>query len=360
MDNQALQKIKDIIAGSQSTAIIVGANPSIDQMAAALSFYLSLQAQGKAVSVISPTQPIVEVSSLVGIDKVATSNESAGGDLVVSFPYREGEIEKVSYTIDNNLLNIVVKAGELGLNFSEQDVVFKRGSSKPTLVIAIGITSLHDVESNFPQGSLGDVPIINIDNKRENEGYGSMILVSAKFSSLSEQVADLMLNLSYDFDVDVAQNLLSGITNATNNFQSQTTSYLAFEIASILLKKGAQRMQNSLQAQAAVPQSRPSFVQAQSQQVQPLPAQPQPQQRQKEERQDRREAIREALRAQSQTRQHDQRTQSQRPERGFQQAQGPISPQQVQQPQLQPKQQNDQKPPSDWLTPKVYKGSSSV
>jgi len=31
------------------------------------------------------------------------------GDLVVPFPYREGEIEKVSYTRDDNFLNIVVR-----------------------------------------------------------------------------------------------------------------------------------------------------------------------------------------------------------------------------------------------------------
>ncbi len=363
MDNQALQKIKDIIAGSQSTVIAVGANPSVDQMAAALSFYLTLQSQGKTVSIISPTQPIVELSSLVGIDKVSTASQSNGGDLVVSFPYREGEIEKVSYTIENNLLNIVVKAGELGLNFSEQDVIYKRGSSKPTLVIAVGISSLRSLEAIFSQDALIDVPIINIDNTRENEGYGSMILVSAKFSSLSEQVADLMLNLNYDFDVDTAQNLLSGVTTATNNFQSPSTSYLAFEIASILLKKGAQRQPGvAVQPQPMAPQpvrqslSQPAIQQQSHQQGNNN------NNRRGEDRQDRREAIREALRAQSQTRQHDQRDQQPRQDRGFQQQQPQAQAQQPQQiaPSQQPKQQNDPKPPSDWLTPKVYKGSSSV
>jgi hypothetical protein len=71
--------------------------------------------------------PLVEVSSLVGIDEVKTTLGEASGDLVVSFPYREGEIEKVSYTRDDNFLNIVVKAGEKGLNFDEKDVKFTRG-----------------------------------------------------------------------------------------------------------------------------------------------------------------------------------------------------------------------------------------
>ena len=68
MDNQALQKIKDTIASSQQVTIAVSQNPTIDQMAAALSLSLSLQAQSKKVTVVSPTEPIVELSSLVGID----------------------------------------------------------------------------------------------------------------------------------------------------------------------------------------------------------------------------------------------------------------------------------------------------
>ncbi len=363
MDNQALQKIKDTIASASKVSIAVSATPSVDQMAAALALSLSLQSQGKSVTVVSPTEPIVELSSLVGIDKVKTSNEGTGGDLVVSFPYREGEIEKVSYTIENGSLNIVVKAGEMGLTFSEQDVQFKRGSDKPELLFTIGAARLSDVEGMFPEGSLQDVTVINIDNSSENEGFGAMVLVSPRFSSLSEQMADLMLNLGYDIDVDASQNLLSGIINATNNFQNPNTSYLAFEVASILMKKGAVRAEArpavSTQPQFQRQQPRP---QMQNQQPMRQPQQPRPQQQSqpRDDRQDRRDAIREALRAQSQNRNNDQR--QDQPRREERQPQQPRQAQQQptqMQPQ-QPVQQSDQKPPSDWLTPKVYKGSTSV
>ncbi|CAN5182716.1 hypothetical protein BH09PAT1_BH09PAT1_2060 [soil metagenome] len=364
MDNQALQKIKDTIAAGQQVSIAVSQNPNIDQMAAALSLSLSLQAQGKKVTVVSPTEPIVELSSLVGIDKVKTSNEGSAGDLVVSFPYREGEIEKVSYTIENGSLNIVVKAGEAGLTFSEQDVQFKRGADKPELLFTIGVARMADIEGIFSAESLQDVTIINIDNNSTNEGYGTMVLVSPKFSSLSEQVADLMLNLGYEIDVDASQNLLSGIITATNNFQIPTTSYLAFEIASILMKKGAVRPNSSRvnqpqpQVQAPV---RPQVQNAPMRQPQQQrPQQPRPQQQpqpQREDRQDRRDAIREALRVQSQNRNEQKQEQPRRDD--FQNQQPRPQPQAQQQPQ-QDVVQSDQKPPSDWLTPKVYKGSSSV
>src|SRR4051794_27166527 len=102
MDNLTFTKIKESIDAHQKIAIAVVANPTIDQMAAGLALYLSMQGAEKELSIATPNAPLVEVSSLVGIDKVTTSLGGDGGDLIVSFPYREGEIEKVSYTRDDN------------------------------------------------------------------------------------------------------------------------------------------------------------------------------------------------------------------------------------------------------------------
>jgi len=369
MDNQALQKIRDTFASSQQVTLIVGKNPSVDHMAAALSLYLSLAAKGKKATVISPTEPIVELSSLVGIDKVKMNPEGSGGDLVVSFPYREGEIEKVSYTIEGESLNIVVKAGEAGLTFSEQDVVFKRGSDKIDLIVTIGVSQLSGVSDVLSQDIMKDVAIINIDNSSQNEGFGSMVLVSPKFSSLSEQVADLMLNLELEMDADIAQNLMLGLIAGTNNFQNASTSYLAFEIAGILLKRGATRAQATPSQSAPTQPAGQMFPRQNLQRPQNVPrpaSQSQQAPQQREDRQDRRDAIRDALRAQSQVRNEQrpftprndrpQPQQQQRPES----VQPQIQSQQMQQSEPTRQQQSDQKPPSDWLTPKVYKGSSSV
>lgn len=305
MDNASLQRIKDTIAKSSSIIVAVSANPTVDQMAGALSLYLTFSNLNKKVSVLSPTAPIVELSSLVGIDKVKASADGSSGDLVVSFPYREGEIEKVSYTIDDGFLNIVVKAGEQGLTFSESDVLFKRGADKADLIFTVGVSSMDEISSLLSDEAFKDTITINIDNSSQNTGYGDVVLVSPKFSSLSEQVADLLLNLEMDIDIDVAQNLMSGVTTATENFQNPNTSYLAFEIAAILMKRGAVRTQ---------PQS----------QAQQLPR-------------------------------RDQRPDQSREPRAHR-------PQQQNQPRQEQKQDNrgGQKPPSDWLTPKVYKGSTSV
>lgn len=250
MDNQTLQKIKDLLAKYQNISIVVAANPSIDQMGAGLGLYLVLQQAGKNVNVVCPTPPTVEISSLVGINKLQTALNSNNtinqtGDLIVSFPYQEGEIEKVSYTLDSGQLNIVVKAGAKGLSFSDKDVSFKRSAlaapaiAVPLLIFAIGVSRLADL------GNTSGASIINIDNKTTNENYGEVIVVAPKFSSVSEQVADFLtlMEPQINIDADAAQNMLSGIAFATNDFTTAKTSYLAFEMAGILMRKGAVRSQ---------------------------------------------------------------------------------------------------------------------
>jgi hypothetical protein len=327
MDNAIIQRLKDALSKSNAIGVVVGYNPSVDQMAAALSLYLSLRQANKQVTVASPEVPLVEVSSLVGIDKVQTNLGGDAGDLVVSFPYVEGEIEKVSYTLEEGFLNIIVKAGENGLSFDDRDVRFIRGSGTVDLLIVVGTPRLSDLGELLGGDKLKNAQVINIDNKSENQGFGDIVLVAPQASSVSEEVADVLLSLGLAVDQDIAQNLMSGIINATSNFQDPRTTSLAFEAAAVLLKRGAIRRQEVKQPEA-------HFA-------------PQPQQQQQEQRrfQD----------AQS----FEDRMPTTQPQRQQQRYQEEEQPQPQRQPQQQPKVDED-KAPIDWLTPKVYKGSSNV
>lgn len=241
MDGFSVKELNEAIEKAKSIGIAVGEHHGIDDMAAALSLFLSLKNFGANVGISSPVEPIVELSSLVGIDKVKNNFESHDGSLVVSFPYQEGEIEKISYTMEEGLLNIVVKPSEAGLSFSEKDVIFKRIGEQPDLLIVIGTPRLSDLGGLFNPEKLKDSTVVNIDNKNENQGYGDIAMASVKASSVSELVADIILSLNLPMDQDSAQNLMYGLVFATDNFQKPTSSPLAFEIGSILMKKGAIR-----------------------------------------------------------------------------------------------------------------------
>lgn len=333
MDNQLLQNLKETIEKSEQIAIAVGKNPTLDQMAAALSLYLTLQAANSKVMIVSASEPIVEIASLVGIDQVKTVFASGNGDLIVSFPYNEGEIEKVSYTMDDNFLNIVVKSGENGLTFDEKSVKFKRGGSAPNLLFVIGTPEMNELEDVFAPEMLENAMVVNIDNSAQNTGFGNIVLVSPKFSSLSEQIADLILSLGYEMDLDTAQNLLAGISQATNNFQNPNTTYLAFEIAAILMKKGAVRLHRSQQRSIAPNQSQIN-PQRTNQGRQNQSARPTQQQAQRYPAQNQQQAQKQPERHTQQAAQQQSSTSR------------PAAP--------------AVNPPADWLTPKVYKGSTDL
>jgi hypothetical protein len=358
MDNQAASRVKDLLAKNDKIAIVVGQNPSLDQMAGALSLSLALQRTGKTVAVASPSEPIVANSSLVGIDKVKTVLAGDGGDLIVSFPYKEGEIEKVSYTLENGYLNIVVKAAEEGLSFEQQDVIFKRSGGMPSLLFVVGTARLSDLGALFDAEALKNTTVINIDNKSDNQGFGDVVLVSQQASSVSELVANLLTSLQLDIDQDMAQNLMSGLADATNNFQNSNTSFLAFEMAAVAMKKGARRL---IQPVVKTPESSKSpfgpFT---------MP-QPKPQQQSRVHQQPMHKPNRDVQKPwEPKPQQQPQQSRSQSP---FTQP-APVAQQQMQQPNMQqprPIQQVEHKEvkeepetPSDWLSPKVYKSSTLI
>jgi hypothetical protein len=321
MDNATIQRLKETISKSNNIGVVVGRDPSVDEMAATLSLYLLLKETKKKISVASPTDPIVELSSLVGINRVQRSLGGESSDLVVSFPYVEGEIEKVSYTLEEGSLNIIVKAAESGLSFDEKDVKYTHGSGSIDLLFVVGTPRLADIGDVFGAQKLSDIKIVNIDNKEENQGFGDIVLVSPQFSSVSEQVAEFAFSLGLRIDQDMAQNLLSGITTATKNFQDPRTTSLALEMAGLMMKRGATRVRS-----VAGGSERQNGQSATGPFTQQEPARQAPAARQEPAEQT----------------QAPVRTQAPRP---------------VAQP--EPDSQEDDTPPVDWLAPKVYKGSSN-
>ncbi|OIP57943.1 MAG: hypothetical protein COX79_05760 [Candidatus Levybacteria bacterium CG_4_10_14_0_2_um_filter_36_16] len=244
---KAFESLTSELLSSQTVGIVVGENATIDKMAAGLSLYLSLSAGGKNVQIISKSNPTVEVSNLVGIDRVGKNFEGNTKILTISVPYREGEIEKVSYNIEKDKLNVNLFAEENGISFSERDVEFIGKGSTPSLVIALGIPSAEKLQ----EVSGPEVKIVNIDTSLSNTQFGDIVLVDSSFSSFSEIVSEIIKSLGLPMDQDIAQNLLDGITYATNNFTSPSTSAYAFGAAGILLMNGAKRTINAPKINAA-------------------------------------------------------------------------------------------------------------
>lgn len=232
------EQIKELIDSSESIGIVVSENQDIDIVAAALGLYLVLKSNGKNVQVVSKKTPAVEVSNLVGVDKILKNFAGNIKILTISVPYREGEIEKVSYNIEDTRLNVNLFAETEGITFDEKDIQYIRKGSQPSTIITVGVANEGELSGLV---DLKGAKTIHLDKNPLSSLFGDVSIVDPSFSSLSEIVAELVKELSLGYDLDAFQNLLDGITYATRNFTSQTASPYAFEAAGFLLQNGAKR-----------------------------------------------------------------------------------------------------------------------
>lgn len=238
MFNAQITKVNDLVSQAQSVAIVVDSDhATFDSMAAALALSLSLEKAKKKATVFSKTPPTVGLSSLVGINKVRQDSMQTGGSgLVISLPYKQGAIEKISYDIVGDKINLTVVPGPSGLDFTTEDITYQTPSETIDAIIAIGVAAEGGLSFDMQEA-----PLMNIDHNPANTGYGTVALVDERSSSNCELVAKILRELNLPIDADIAQNLLSGIIEKTDNFQDEHTSASAFELAGFLIQQGAVR-----------------------------------------------------------------------------------------------------------------------
>lgn len=305
--DQELREIQTLISSAQNILVLTRANPTLDGMAASLALYLALTKMGKTVNVASPSAPIVELGNLVGINKV--KNTLGSKNLVISFPYVEGAVEKVSYDIENGKFNLVIQPKPGVEPLSPSEVQYLTSAAGTDLVFVVDtpqIENLGELYSEKPE-LYSQAPLINIDSHQENSHFGRVNLVNSRFSSSSEIVGLLLKNLAVEFDGDIATNLLAGISWATDNFSSPEVGASTFELAALCLRSGAVRPKVGL----------------------PVEEKKTPEEKKKE-------SLLEELRTIS----------------------AKTPPQVVRDD--RPRPQEDKQPPTDWLKPKIYKGSTQI
>ncbi len=235
-------RIAQILNEKQSIAICLPQNPNLDAVAAATGLYLTRLHMGKQAG-IACLDVINPQFDLVGQDKIQTTMVAEGNTLVVSFPYQDGAVDKVTYNIENDRFNLLIQPKEGVEKLNHNGVKFRYTGGKADVIITIyapTLNSLGDLYNNQKDQFTG-VEIINIDRHFTNNGYGTVNVVDKKAASISEIVISLLRSLNAKMDKDAASNFYAGIVAATNNFSSHAVSAQTFESSAFLLNSGAQK-----------------------------------------------------------------------------------------------------------------------
>jgi hypothetical protein len=219
----------------------------------------------KDVVVAMESQPLVEVSNLVGIDKVKT--EFGGGkDLTIVYrPYNMGDFVSVAYNEDPGTQPGVID-DSFKLTITPRDgytpdpknfqFVYGGGSGTPAdfdLVVTVEILEPTQAGKLFNADLFAKASIINIDNHDPNRDYGKFNLVEPDAASLSEIVTFFLRAINAQLDADIASNLYQGIMQATQNFQTPKVAAATFEAAAICLRNGAKKTTRSTDPSQSIP-----------------------------------------------------------------------------------------------------------
>lgn len=221
--------------------ILLPHQADLDMMAAALAFYSSLSQMGKQVKIVCPEKITVEKSNLVGVSKITDNLGKEGKNLIISFPYVEGSIEKVSYNIQNQRFNLVIEPKGDKLIFRQDQVEFSWGGGEVDnfdLIFTIGVSEMASLGTfqRPVEKLLQEKTAVIINNKPVDFDFGTLRIINPNNSSLSEMMVLLLSGLNLPFDQDIAGNLLAGIKEKTANF-SQNVTADSFEAAAICMRK---------------------------------------------------------------------------------------------------------------------------
>lgn len=182
----------------------------------------------------------VEFNRLVGVNEI--KKELGSRDLTIRFPnYPADNIERVSADVDNDefFLRVIPKPGFESPKENQIDISYS-GVSADTVIMVGGANETH-----FPalsSDSLGDAKLVHIGTKELSTSQDRGILSFAQpAASSSEIVTSLIKESGLNIDADIATNLLMGIEDGTNKFESGEVNAETFEAAAYLMRQGGTR-----------------------------------------------------------------------------------------------------------------------
>lgn len=238
-----IAELKNLLPNAKNILIAVPTGVSIDKLAAGLSLFLTLESAGKQVSIVCDDNILVGQAHLFGIDHVGkTLPSTTGGNLTLTLEgvaASDGTVpalEKLDWFAENNNLNLVfhVLPGQI---FQPAKIIPKYQGSGFDLIFTVGAANLNDLGNVYTQNqnAFSGTHVVNIDTQTSNSSFGQTNVLDSNASSASEVMVNLLSDLGYSLDADKASNLLIGIFDATNNLlDSKVTADTYMAVANCL------------------------------------------------------------------------------------------------------------------------------
>jgi len=223
-----------LIQEAKNVCIIPSQTNEPESLTAALALFYTLKELGKNVNLIIEKFPEKLNFLIPSIDYISSPK-----NFVISVPRAMADVSQIYYEKNDDSLKIhlTIDKGHI----KKDDISFYFSEAKPNLVITLGI---QDLQSQLASqlnsfGFLLDTPIINIDADATNKKFGQVNIIQQ--TSLAEIVAGMAATLSVNgIKKETANCLLAGLVLHYENFKNSFANADIFNLASHLIKQGAQ------------------------------------------------------------------------------------------------------------------------
>ena len=238
-DKNAKQQIVDTINDVDNVLVTVNANPSVDELSAALGFTLLLNKMKKhATAVFSGAIP----PAITFLDPEKTFENTADSlrDFIIALDKEKAD--HLRYKVDGDFVKIFITPYRTTI--TSDDLDFSQGDYNVEAVIAIGVQNESDLDAALTDHGkiLHDATVASISIGSLDSTFGSVNWHQGDASSYSELLVGLSDALRTDkslIDEQIATAFLTGIVAATDRFSNAQTTSSVMTVAAQLMAAGA-------------------------------------------------------------------------------------------------------------------------
>jgi len=238
------QQILKLVGRNNRILVATPENPCVDALGSAFALTNAFKKLNKKAEILIPEKlpekfHFLNKHSSLNPLSLQTFKER---EFVLTLKNPQNHINNLYYQKQNDLLHIYLTGKN---EIQENDLRIKRAHPFD-LIFMIKIPDYEKTGKVFEYNRelFIETPVINIDNHVNNEEFGEINLVDVNSSSVSEITLDLIDFMDRNLlDKQIATQILAGLIDATNNFQSSKTNPRTFNNAAVLINRGGDQQE---------------------------------------------------------------------------------------------------------------------
>ncbi len=265
MDQQK-QKLIERINQAQNILVTVSANPTVDQLSAAIGLTLALNKLDKHGTAVFSGQ-VPSTIDFLQPEATLEKNTDSLRDFIIALD--KSKADKLRYKVEDQVVRIFITPYKTSL--SQKDLDFSQGDFNVDVVIALGVTEQTELDSAITAHGriLHDATVACVSTVGQGR-LGTINWVDPSASSLSEMAAALTDGLDKKLmDNQIATAFLTGIVASTERFRNDKTSPRTMSVSALLMAAGANQQLIATELEAPVA----PVVQTSPYEAQPVPDQ---------------------------------------------------------------------------------------